>query len=109
MTKLNQTNMNSEEPLKQQVESTRKRYEGLDTVSDLDDPLDIEYRVRYNGNINEVVLSVTVGGPNIRVYLSKGVVKGTWGSAQYTSFLSNKSLLEGLFTHYRSVFEQTIQ
>jgi len=101
--------MNSKESLKEQVESTRKRYEGLDTVSDLDDPLDIEYRVRHNGNINEVVLSVTVGGPNIRVYLSKGVVKGTWGSAQYTSFISNKSLLEGLFIHYRSVFEQTIQ
>jgi len=97
MTKLNQTNMNSKESLKEQVESTRKRYEGLDTVSDLDDPLDIEYRVRHDGDINEVVLSETAGGPNIRVYLGKGVVKGTWGSAQYTSFISNKSLLEGLF------------
>ncbi|MFD1569549.1 hypothetical protein [Halorubrum laminariae] len=98
--------MNTKDKLKKRVESTREKYEDLDAVSDLGDSLDIEYRVRHDGTINEIVLCEASGGPGIQVLLRKGVVKGVWSSARFSSPISNESLLDELFEHHRSLFQE---
>lgn len=76
----------SEEEREELVENE----EPVDLYSYFSDPLDIEYRIGYDGSFRSVKVMVTCGGPNIYVDTGYGCVKGFWGTDTYERWVPSE-------------------
>jgi hypothetical protein len=56
--------------------------------------LDVGYEVRESGDVQEVTLTLTVGGPHIEVECLSGVVAGYWGGESYRRGIESQEVKE---------------
>ncbi len=96
--------MNTTENLSDVVVSRAEQYESLDNSLELPEPLAVEYRVQRDKSINEIVLTMTYGGPTVKLYLRKGTIKGDWAGEDLSVSVRNEPLLTELWDYYESLF-----
>jgi hypothetical protein len=56
--------------------------------------LDVEYKIRESGTVQEVTLTLTVGGPHIEVECLSGVVVGHWSGESYRRGIESEEVQE---------------
>ena len=61
-----------------------ERFEGIDTVDELN-ILEVNYTVNESAGVTGVELVLTVGGPDVRVNALSGTVRGAWGGDTHTT------------------------
>ena len=82
------------------------------TIENLDqdtEPLDVEYLVKMDKSIKDIILTTTVGGPRIDIHLGTYTVKGYWNSEEidYPIFENEseiRSKFDNLFYYYKELF-----
>jgi hypothetical protein len=80
--------MQDQDLIVDEVNSAANRWNSYD-IPDEVDPLGIEVRSDMDGTAREFVLTMTVGGPTIRVNVTRGIVKGSWGGSDHTAPIDN--------------------
>ena len=90
----------SDNLINDEVMSTVERIESADSIDNID-PLDVEYTVGIGGDIREITLILTVGGPYIELNVTKGYVYGSWGDDTHTApIFENEQLVDRLHEYY---------
>lgn len=69
-----------------------ERIEEMDNPDELDF-LDAELSVSIDGDVREVTLILTVGGPYVEVNATKGTIFGTWGGNKHTTHVDADGVL----------------
>lgn len=89
-----------------EVVSTAERIEDMDSFEELE-PLEVEIVSNLQGDVKEVVLVLTVGGPYIEVNATNDTVSGSWGGDTHTTHVNNEAVLDAADNHYTRLFEET--
>lgn len=103
----------SQDMITERVVSTAERLEET-SISDLEedtdplDPLDVNATVNARGDITEITLVVTTGGPHIEVNLGNDTVTGYWGGKEHTTHYRNSDLSNYLWDYYHEFFEDIV-
>jgi hypothetical protein len=92
----------AERELRGSVASVAERFSSYDSIDDLvrEDPLDIEYKIAYRGDIIGVTLTITTGGPGIYVELPRGIVRGYWAGDEVRLDIRNPRGTDWMFDFY---------
>lgn len=88
------------------VVTTANRLEDVDDPFEID-YLDAEYTVTSNGDVKEVKIAITLGGPSIWVNCLSGTVEGSWGGDRHTTHVDSDAVDE-LGRHLADQFESTM-
>jgi hypothetical protein len=95
----NANNTGDSTELLNSLSSKAEMLENLNEASEID-PLSIEYDVRHDNGTRDIVLQLTAGGPNIKLYVNESIVEGVWGGKRLIIEVSNKPLMENLKQMY---------
>jgi len=103
-----------QELIQESVVSTAERLEefdedaGIQTLIDELDPLEVEYLVSGSGDVKEVILVLTVGGPHIEFNVTKSRVDGYWGGDDHSAPVFNDEVWQAVDEYYAQTFEENI-
>lgn len=96
--------MQDQELIVDDVNSAASRWDDYDALGQVD-PLGIEVRSDMDGTAREFVLTMTVGGPTIRVNVTRGIVKGTWGGSKHTAPIDNADFTNRYHDHLLDLWQ----
>lgn len=102
----------SREPITDEVLSTARRIENKieDPYEELD-PLEVKVEADISGDISEITVVLTTGGPHIEVALYAGRVDGYWGGNEHSVPIMDDdadALLTEYADHYRRHWEDNV-
>jgi len=96
----------SHDLITEKVVNTAERIEGMESGDELN-RLDVEVTATLNGDVKEIVLVLTVGGPYIEYNVTNGTVFGSWGGETHRTHVNNDALGNALHDRYARQFCQT--
>jgi len=83
-----------------------ERLEDIDSVDEIN-ILDVNYTVSQRGDVTGVELTLTVGGPDIRVDALSGRVRGSWGGDTHTTHFDSE-IVERYAAERARIFEARV-
>lgn len=89
------------------VVSTAERIENGDTL----DPLEVKVEASIDGQLSEIIMVLTTGGPHIEVALYAGRVDGYWGGDEHSVPIMDDEAderLDGQAERYREYWETNV-
>mgnify|MGYP006866548444 CR=1 FL=1 len=98
-----------------EVVSTAERIEESDDLQEMLGPcghghLDVKVVAGLDGEVREVIVILTVGGPYIEVNLSKGSVFGSWGGETHdAAIFKNEEQLKAIEAQYVEYWDDTVR
>ncbi|WP_436931232.1 hypothetical protein [Halosimplex halobium] len=97
---------NKESYLIEEVVSTAKRFENIDSKDELE-PVDVQFVVGLNGTVNEVIAVTHCGGPRIEANLTTGNIHGYGFSERHSTHFERTDTVDRIEEFYRNLFQST--
>jgi hypothetical protein len=90
------------------VVNAANRWGGYNSIHDAD-WLNVKVVAGIDGTAREFILVTTTGGPHIEVNVTRGVVKGNWGSDSHsTSIRDNDDTLTRMDEYFRMQWDANV-
>lgn len=98
---------NSQDLITERVVSTAERIEEMDDPDELE-PLEVRVEAGLDGQPYSFTAVLGTGGPHIEVNVTKGIVRGHWGSDSHTTHVNNEDVLGALDEQFARYWEDNI-
>lgn len=83
---------------KQKAEAEHETLENMeDPITEIN-PLEVNTKQQLNGEITEISLLMTTGGPRVEIHLVGEEIKVSWGSGHYTKKIESDEARETVNT-----------
>jgi hypothetical protein len=94
---------NSQELINEAVTDAAERLEGYDSPEEVD-ALDVKVVASLDGDVREIHLILTTGGPHIELNATNCTVAGSWGGSTHNTHVNNEDLCNRLHDRYAEIF-----